>query len=144
MYQHNVPKLDGNLGYTAEEADNYNKFYGTYYESSIQAVLNQEPSIVKMFNTLNYEGSQTYVKIPDTIEDVNINNAIAWNNTIDVLGWECSEIKTDLDYGSVKEFIKKEGKWFNYIKGLNTDIATINTSLFSVQGVGIITEVETI
>jgi len=44
----------------------------------------------------------------------------------------------------VKGFIKKEGKWFNYIKGLNTDTATVDTSLFSVQGVGVITEVDTI
>ena len=68
-----------------------------------------------MFNTINYEGSQTYVTTPSNENDVTINNAIAWSSGKDVLGWRCAEIKTDLDLGSVVEFIKKEGKLFNYI-----------------------------
>jgi hypothetical protein len=157
LYQHYVPKLNGALGYynnnnifikyTAEEANNYNEFYNESAASSIQAVLNQEPSVIKMFNTINYEGSQAYVIKPiNTVDQfgnttITINNAAAWSSQNDIMGWECSEIKTDLDYGSVKEFIEKEGKWFNYIKGLNINTATIDTSLFSVQGIGIISSV---
>ena len=62
-------------------------------------------------------------------------------NQGDISGWECSEIKTDLDQGSIKEFIKKEGKWFNYIRG-SSDGDSLDTSLFSVQGIGIITGVQ--
>jgi hypothetical protein len=160
LYQHYVPKLNGSLGewtgplenpvfikYTAEEANNYNEFYNESAASSIQAVLNQEPSVIKMFNTINYEGSQAYVVRPTSALDefnnttITINNAAAWSSGNDIMGWECSEIKTDVDYGSVKEFIEKEGKWFNYIKGLNVDTNAVNTSLFSVQGVGIISSI---
>ena len=69
---------------------------------------------------------------------VDINNAAAWGG--DVLGWECSNIKTDLDHGSVIEFIQKEGKWFNYIKGKSAS-TVLDTSLFSVQGIGVISGV---
>ena len=164
LYQHYVPlKKDNNndwvkgyndLGgnfvkWTAQEAENYNTFYSDVLEtdgafSSITAVLNQEPSVVKMFNTVNYEGSQTYVIKPSFSNEVTINNAIAWSNGEDIKGWRCSEIKTDLDSGTVKEFIKKEGKWFNYIRGLNTDLTTTNTSLFSTQGIGVIQQVDDI
>ena len=59
----------------------------------------------------------------------------------DILGWECSEIKTNLDSGSVIEFIEKEGKWFNYIKGLGANQA-LDTSRFSVQGIGVVSSAE--
>ena len=167
LYQHYVP-LKKNIGgnwvtgeddpitlapvkYTAEEAENYNVFYGDEnLQSSIKAVLNQEPSLIKTFNTINYEGSQAYIKKPLDISDssgnvvysaasmVDINNAAAWGG--DVLGWECSNIKTDLDHGSVIEFIQKEGKWFNYIKGKSAS-TVLDTSLFSVQGIGVISGV---
>ena len=157
LYQHYVPKKGNNLGevdnannfikYVAEEADNYNRFYESPSQpSSITAVLNQEPSTVKTFNTLNYEGSQAYIVEPANASDITLNNAIAYSLGY-VPGWECEEIRTDLDAGTVDEFIKKEGKWFNYIKGKNNNNVP-NTSLFSVQGIGfvdsIFVEVETI
>ena len=96
LYQHYVPKKGNKLGemidgvfvkYTSKKASNYNNFYGEFDGSSITAVLNQEPSIVKTFNTLNYEGTQAYILQPSTVykdgliiksEDdlTNINNAI--------------------------------------------------------------------
>ena len=153
LYQHYVPLVDVNGSWTtgiqdattnnfvkhrAEEAQNYNRFYGVDYHSSIQAVLNQEPSMVKMFNTINYEGSQAYVVKPAIAANITINNATAFSANADILGWQCIDITTDLDAGSVIEFIKKEGKWFNYIKGLNKTPAMVDTSLFSVQGIGVI------
>ncbi len=50
-------------------------------------------------------------------------------------GWSVDYIKTDKQEGSLNEFIEKEGKWFNYIKGLSTDI---KTSDLSFQGLGIV------
>jgi len=153
LFQHYVPTLDGATGCTAEEADNYNTFYGYPYSSTIKAVLNNEPSVIKTFNTLNYEGSQAYVKRPLSVFEqnitdpvtgqpihklVNINNARAWQDGSDINGWNCTEIKTDMDAGSVIEFIKKEGKWFNYIKGKTMSLNnTIDASRFSVQGIGV-------
>ena len=163
LYQHYVPKKGNKLGeyddgnfikYTSKEANNYNRFYNdSSVGSSITAVLNQEPSIVKTFNTLNYEGTQAYILQPSTVykdgiiiksEDdlTNINNAITLGLS-NVTGWSCEEIKTDLDVGTVSEFIKKEGKWFNFIKG-KSNVNIPNTKLFSVQGVGFIDSIEVI
>ena len=51
------------------------------------------------------------------------------------------DFTTDKDKGNLPEFIEKEGKWFNYIKGLSTPQA-LDTSRFSVQGIGIAVDVE--
>ena len=147
LYQHYVPLVDGENGYidnngqfqeyTLKDANNYNQFYNNIDGySSITAILNQEPSMVKMFNTINYEGTQAYIIEPTVASEVTLNNVAAWKAQDDILGWQGSQIITDLDDGSVAEFIEKEGKWFNYIKGLATD--GLDTSLFSAQGVGII------
>jgi hypothetical protein len=106
-------------------------------ESKIKFVLNNEPSVVKTFNTLNYEGTQAFVKVPAHQDFLTLSNAEAYKNQMDLDGWTCEEIKSDLEVGSVLEFIKKEGKWFNYIRGKWTD-ETLNTNRFSVQGIGTI------
>jgi len=152
LWQHYIPKLQGSTGsfdangfyikITAEQADNYNEFYGVNNYSSIQAVVNPEPSTVKVFNTINYEGSQAYIPNPSA-DEITISNATAWSSGGDILGWECSEIKTNLDSGSIIEFIEKEGKWFNYIKGLGVNQA-LDTSRFSVQGIGIVSSTQSI
>ena len=147
LWKHYVPKIQGEVGafdsdgffvnYSTYEADNYNVFYDIPSYSSITSVINQDPSLVKTFNTINYEGSQANIIQPINESEVTVNNANAWVNQGNVLGWQCAEIKTDLDAGSVIEFVKKEGKWFNYIKGLNQG-QVLDTSKFSVQGIGII------
>ena len=55
------------------------------------------------------------------------------------LGWYVNSIKTNKQSGNIKEFIEKEGKWFNYIKGDPT--ASLSTSEFSFQGLGIVENV---
>ena len=158
LYKHYVPlKYDwstvnpGFVSSTLSEAENYNIFYNDMFKddfsqqikatekakSSIKFVLNNEPGTIKMFNTLNYEGTQSHIKLPSSSNYLTINNAEAWQKGMDIQGWSCEEIKSDLDTGSVVEFIKKEGKWFNYIKGKPTQ--SIDTSLFSVQGIGTVT-----
>jgi hypothetical protein len=140
LYEHYVPMVkDVNLTWvesTSILAENYNRFYGvTTYISSLKAVLNEEPSAVKTFDTINYEGGQAHVTLPISVEHVTISNAQAWRDSADVKGWRCVGVKTDLEAGSIKEFVNKEGKWFGYIKGdaLN---AKLDTSRFSVQGLG--------
>ena len=104
----------------------YNNFYGVDYESSITFLLNDVPGSVKNFKTLNYEGSQAKV-----IENLDDNN---YYNLENKDGWYASSIKTDLQQGKVNEFIKKESKWFNNIKGDNQ--TAISTNNFNFQGVG--------
>ena len=48
-------------------------------------------------------------------------------------GWYIDYIKTDKQNGNLSEFMEKEGKWFNYIRGKNS---SINTSALSFQGLG--------
>ena len=130
------------------EAENYNYFYlhegENNYESSITALFNLEPNVVKNFNTLNYEGTQAFVKTPLLGENINSYNASTYAAGEDTKGWKCDSIITDLDQGTLNHFVKKEGKFFGYIKGksfstynfLNNE-NLIDTSKFSVQGLGL-------
>ena len=68
-----------------------------------------------------------------------------WYNLTGVDGWFAEKITTDLQTGEVNEFIEKEGKWFNFIKGdapsyTSASDNNIDTSEFTVQGLGLITE----
>ena len=46
-------------------------------------------------------------------------------------GWYVSEVETNKEKGSLQEFIEKEGKWFNYIQGVdNIGSSTINPEIF--------------
>ena len=119
--------------------DTRNKFYGNnVVESTITTVLNAEPSLIKIFNTLNYEGSQSKVDLWTTDSDTSLSNAEIYNLAAKN-GWYVESIITDKQEGSVKEFIEKEGKWFNYIKG---DSGDIKTSALSFQGLGIVSKVD--
>jgi len=114
-----------------------NTFYGEHVDSTITAVLNESPSSVKIFNTLNYEGSQSKVipGDPSVLKSGYTYNTLDTYNLSSEPGWSVEYIKTDKQEGSLDEFIEKEGKWFNHIKGLSTDI---KTSDLSFQGLGIV------
>ena len=126
---------DGGLYQHHYEGQNRNTFYGVYNESTLTAILNADPSIVKIFNTLNYEGSQSKIDVyaVGTANDGTTLNDIQPYNTTAKDGWYIDYIKTDKQEGTLSEFIEKEGKWFNYIRGTATDI---KTSEFSFQGIG--------
>jgi len=114
-----------------------NTFYGKYEPSTITAVLNQSPSSIKSFNTLNYEGSQSNIIAGDgnVLNNGNTYSTLSTYNLNKSDGWSVDYIKTDKQEGSLDEFIEKEGKWFNYIKGLSTNV---KTSDLSFQGLGIV------
>ena len=130
IYEHNV------------EDKPRNNFYGVQYKSTITAMLNEAPSIVKSFNTLNYEGTQSKVNKFETFTDLDGNsfNTLSTYNLEDKSGWKVNYIKTDKQEGMVNEFIEKEGKWFNYIKG-SSDVSKKDASNLSFQGLGIIKEI---
>ena len=125
LYQHNTNPLR-------------NSFYGTQFPTQITAVLNAEPSSIKSFNTISYEGSQAQVLNPawqgslTTLADYNA------GLDSDIVGWSVASIMTNEDTGLVYEFLEKEGKWFNYIKGSNM---SFDASNFNVQGIGVISAV---
>ena len=148
LYQHYFPMKNGDPNnILPEEADNYNSFYNDIIQSensSITTVFNADPSIVKIFNTINYEGDQARILKPGSEFLVNTNNALAWYQNQDIDGWYCEHVTTNLSSGTVREFIKKEGKWFNYIQGQSLSTDTIDTSRFSVQGLGVVESIEII
>ena len=115
-----------------------NQFYGEPKASSISFYLNDFPSVVKSFHTLNYEGSTSRV-----IANFQDNE---YYNLQDKYGWYVNRIETDKEAGTVDEFIEKEGKWFNYIKGDNILVNNCgqvvdqpyDQASFAMQGLGIL------
>ena len=83
-------------------------FYGTQYSSTVTPIFNDAPTSIKNFKTLSYEGDA---------------------------GWTAS-IATNEQSGTVSTWKKREGLYFNYIMGDATTLANIDTSEFSVQGIG--------
>ena len=109
---------NGNLWLHNVEDRAKNNFYNTQYSSKVTFFFNEESSVVKKFKTLGYEGDSE---------------------------WVANYIKTNLQGGSVTNFIDKEGKFFNYIKGDKTYLdvpgQTDNwdSKQFSSQGIGNVT-----
>ena len=105
-----------------------NNYYGIQYNSKVKVVFNEMPDMIKTFKTLNYEGTQAYWQ-------QNLTDSEYYNNQT-VNGWYASSVETDMQSGYVKEFKEKEGKWFNYIHGTATTLSNLDTSEFTVQGIG--------
>ena len=124
-------------------SSSYNNFYaktptaanGAF--SSVTVILNDEPSAIKNFMTLNYEGTQAKI-------DVNTADTDNYYNLVADTGWYAETITTDKQTGSLNEFIEKEGKWFNFIKGDTTTLSNLDTEEFTVQGLGKITAHDTL
>ena len=129
---------EGKLYLHHDESVERNNFYGVPYETTFDVILNDGPSIVKTFHTVEYEGSQSQVNLN---QDTAIDNS--YYNLQQKPGWYVDNIIStdDNDYDNyyVSEFIKKEGGWFNYIKGKEEDISS-NTSFSSpnIQGAGVL------
>jgi hypothetical protein len=132
----------GGLWEHDDENVDRNTFYNQYTDSSVTAVLNQSPSSVKIFNTLNYEGTQSFVVQGQiTNRYGNDYSTLDTYNLTGELGWSLDYLKTDKQEGTLNEFIEKEGKWFNYIRGLG-DVENIKTSDLSFQGLGVVDTIQ--
>ena len=108
IYLHHQPDVDSNT------------FYDNYTNSTVDVLLNDMPSSVKSYHTLEYEGSKSKVDSQQPEK-----------------GWFVSAVQTDKERGSLSEFIEKEGKWYNYIKGVNEAIdENTDYAISSIQGIG--------
>lgn len=127
----------------------YCNFYGSNFDSSITDIFNETSSTVKLFKAINYEGTQSkVVKFTDELVDGVTYNDNEYYNEVAKNGWHVESIVTDMQEGDVDEFIEKEGKWHNYIKGIDTTFTNANATTtgvaegnldfneFSVQGIG--------
>ena len=86
-----------------------NNFYGEQYKSHVNFVINDNPSVIKKFKTLGYEGTS---------------------------GWTAKEIKTDQVNGNEATFIAKENKYFANITQEAKLITTLDHKNISSQGIG--------
>ena len=107
---------DAQLWKHHDETIDRNTFYGGFDNSTINVILNDTPGSVKSFHTLNYEGSQSKVTQFTTDPTTRLTDG-EYYNLQSKDGWYVNEIKTNKQTGTIDEFIEKEGKWFNYIKG---------------------------
>jgi len=99
----------------------YNNFYSSQYKSTITPIFNDSSGTVKHFDTVSYEGTQSKViKFTNEVVDGVTYNDGEYYNAVAKNGWYVESITTDLQEGHVNEFIDKENKWFNYIKGIST------------------------
>ena len=135
--------LDSKLWKHHDENVNRNTFYGSFNSSSVSVTLNNAPHIVKSFNTLNYEGSNSKINFNAGDKE--------YINLTPRKGWYVDDIYTDLEKGSIHDFINKEGKWFSYLKGkditlqngvnivMNDDNSSLfDQSSFAIQGLGLL------
>ena len=125
-----------------------------YYESSFNTIFNENPAVIKGYKTLNYSGtkSKEYVyKVGTSLQEYSLAQIQAQHlvptSSGRTKGWYVNSILTDLQEGEIKEFVKKEGKYFNYIKGMPTFFTTncdtnVDSSEFNVQGIGRATNIE--
>ena len=114
-----------------------NNFYNLPNNSTFNVILNDVPSSVKSFNAINYEGSQS--KVNQFLSDNE------YYNLHPKKGWNIASISTNKEAGTISEFIEKEGKWFNYIKGqavqlygAKPSLSTFDQASFAIQGLGIL------
>jgi len=132
----------GNLYLHYSESQDRNTFYSVFTPSSLDVVLNDKPGLVKVFNTLNYEGSQSKVDrftssaLSPQFQPTTTYNDQEYYNLSDKPGWFVESIVTNKEEGYVNEFLDKEGKWFNHVnKTVDTSIKA-DTCDFTFQGIG--------
>ena len=85
-----------------------NTFYNQFSESSITFVVNQQPSVVKTFNTINYEGSPDWeMKSSET--------------DLAMKAWPIRKSSTSVASGVLgTSFIKKENKYYSHLRNNTT------------------------
>ena len=123
-----------------------NTFYGNFAESEVELIFNDVTNVVKSFKAVSYEGSQSRInKFTGTFEGATFDpltgiysmlNDNEFYNLESKDGWYVDSFNTDLQEGSIPEFIEKEGKWYNKINGAATSLANLDPSELSLQGIG--------
>jgi hypothetical protein len=130
-----------------------NNFYGTQYTSDITVLFNDEPTNVKSFTTINYEGSQANVPV---FTDVDNNNYFTgdysvgeglvdtdnvtdgeYYNLTAKNGWYVDDMYTNLQSCGDIYFKNKEDKYFGFPSGETTVLTNLDEKEFTVQGIGL-------
>jgi hypothetical protein len=103
-------------------SSNYNNFYNFTTNSNITIVANTDPSVVKTFHTINYEGSPGW-QMTESITDLGMYAKPVLLST------------TAVSPGSIPvNFIKKENKYYAHLRNSDKDYSPIPQDLPSVSG----------
>ena len=145
IYEHHFDVIENGV------ITNRNTFYNSFEDSYVSVLFNDMPGVIKDFKTMNYEGSQARVQQSyDVAVAANITDAAGnsvstsdneYYNLTPKKGWYVESFTTDLQNGSIPEFIEKENKWFNKIQGADDVEFVVDASEFSTQGIGTCTGV---
>jgi len=118
--------------------------------SMLKVLFNDDPGSVKNYKTLNYEGDQAKVSSNTgmhsneyELHDGPILTGTAFQfekyiDNWDKEGWYVENLFTDMQEGALQEFLDKENKWYNYIRG-DEDANSgdeFDSKEFSAQGLG--------
>jgi len=115
----------------------------------VKVMFNGQQGSVKRYKTLNYEGTQSRV-LPGIFNNLHVVEGVQigqdYYDNYAKRGWYIHDISTDMQDGAVAQFINKENKWFNYIRGkANTNGQVfmdagygdfLDSGEFSLQGLG--------
>tara|TARA_A100001515_G_scaffold65919_1_gene52172 strand:- start:7925 stop:11758 length:3834 start_codon:yes stop_codon:yes gene_type:complete len=123
-----------------------NNFYDVQYDSYLDLVFNEMPSVVKNFTYMVYEGTQS--KITQNLGHTDANGVFypdnEYYNNIAKDGWYIENGFTDLQEAGGMEFKDKEGKWFSYMKGTSVkDISDLNSKEITFQGIATFESIRT-
>ena len=118
-----------------------NSFYDIPdHYSMIKVLFNSTEGDVKRFKTLDYEGTQakTLEKLGNNYKIEGISVGQIYYDNYPKKGWYVEHMETDMQDGRTAEFINKENKWFNYIRGYEEAGIhdNLDTGEFSLQGLG--------
>ena len=105
LYTFNGPDL-----YKHYQTNNYNKFYNVNNSSKVNLILNNTPSVVKIFKNLSYEGTSGW-KVNDIKTD--LDDAIFTDSAYNISTYNNS---LDYDLPGIQAFSKKENKYSSYLQ----------------------------
>ena len=121
--------IQDSLNTTYYSNTSYNNFYGVPYSSTIKFLANDNPSLVKNFLAINYEGDSNW-KMKSATTDLNMEAFRVYgnNDTSDVAG---NTLTGDI----LPKFIKKENKY--YAQLINKNPGTGEGQVIGVEIAGI-------
>ena len=130
-----------------------NNFYGTQYTSDITVLFNDNPTEVKSFTTINYEGSQANIPVFTDVDnnnyftgDYSTNEGLLdtdnvtdgeYYNLTAKNGWYVDDMFTNLQTCGDIYFKNKEDKYFGFPNGVTTALSNLDEREFTVQGIGL-------
>ena len=103
-----------------------NEFYDTQNDAIVRVIFNDNPSTVKNFKTIGYEGEGNWDATISTDQESTVTNA----TTIPVTRTISGSINNS-------EFVDREGKHYGYIRGESRTRSTLDLKSITVQGLGI-------